>query len=83
LLELLGVKHTKEFSNRYFNEHPHKYNLFGISQMLSDYGIEKHKAWIQSRIRATPTVLVNGYQLPDNYRMEDLRYFTEFNVDVK
>ncbi|MDR0540606.1 MAG: hypothetical protein LBH19_00155, partial [Dysgonamonadaceae bacterium] len=38
-LELLHVKHTKEFSNRYFNEHPHKYNLFGISKMLSDYGI--------------------------------------------
>ncbi|MCL2649913.1 MAG: thioredoxin domain-containing protein [Candidatus Azobacteroides sp.] len=39
-LELLKVKHTKEFSNRYFNEHPHKYNLFGISKMLSDYGVE-------------------------------------------
>jgi len=38
-LELLKVKHTQEFSNRYFNEHPHKYNLFGISKMLSDYGI--------------------------------------------
>ena len=39
-LELLKVKHTKEFSNQYFNEHPHKYNLFGISKMLSEYGIE-------------------------------------------
>jgi len=39
-LNLLDVKHTKAFSNRYFNEHPHKYNLFGLSKMLSDYGIE-------------------------------------------
>ena len=39
-LELLKVKHTRDFSNRYFNEHPHKYNLFGISKILSDYGIE-------------------------------------------
>jgi len=39
-LKLLEVKHTGEFSNRYFNEHPHKYNLFGISKMLSDYGVE-------------------------------------------
>jgi len=39
-LDLLKVKHTEEFSNRYFNEHPHKNNLFGISKMLSDYGIE-------------------------------------------
>ena len=40
LLELLKVKHTKEFSDRYFNEHPHKYNLFGLSKMLEEYGIE-------------------------------------------
>ncbi|MDR2057869.1 MAG: thioredoxin domain-containing protein [Dysgonamonadaceae bacterium] len=40
LLDLLKVKHTGKFADRYFNEHPHKYNLFGISKMLSDYGIE-------------------------------------------
>jgi len=40
LLSLLGVKHTNSFSNRYFNEHPHKYNLFGLSKMLSDYGVD-------------------------------------------
>ena len=40
-LALLNVKHTKEFSNKFYNEHPHKYNLFGLSKMLSDYGIEK------------------------------------------
>ena len=39
-LELLKVRHIQEFSNRYFNEHPHKYNLFGLSKMLSEYGIE-------------------------------------------
>jgi protein-disulfide isomerase len=39
-LHLLQVKHSKAFSNKYFNEHPHKYNLFGISRMLSDYGVE-------------------------------------------
>ena len=39
-LHLLNVKHTKDFSNKYFREHPHKYNLFGLSKMLSDYGIE-------------------------------------------
>ncbi|MDR0231578.1 MAG: hypothetical protein LBI82_05605, partial [Dysgonamonadaceae bacterium] len=39
-LEELKVKHTSNFSNQYFNEHPHKYNLFGISKMLFDYGIE-------------------------------------------
>ena len=39
-LKLLKVRHTGNFSDKYFNEHPHKYNLFGISKMLSDYGIE-------------------------------------------
>jgi hypothetical protein len=39
-LELLEVKHTKLFSEQYFNEHPHKYNLYGLSKMLTDYGIE-------------------------------------------
>ena len=39
-LEILKIKHTRAFSNKYFNEHPHKYNLFGLSKMLSDYGIE-------------------------------------------
>jgi protein-disulfide isomerase len=34
----------------------------------------KHEAWKQkTRLRSTPTVLVNGYQLPDSYKVEDLR----------
>lgn len=39
-LRLLKVKHTNSFSNKYFNENPNKYNLFGISSMLSYYGVE-------------------------------------------
>jgi len=38
-LELLKVKHTGDYSCKIFNEHPHKYNLFGLSKMLSYYGI--------------------------------------------
>jgi protein-disulfide isomerase len=38
---------------------------------------QKHEAWKEkTQLRATPTVLVNGYKLPDNYKIEDLRYFT-------
>jgi len=48
-LELLKVKHTREFSNRYFNEHPHKNNLFGISKMLSDYGVENAGTRIEDK----------------------------------
>ena len=39
-LNLLGVRHTEAFSDQYFNEHPHKYNLFGLSKMLSAFGVE-------------------------------------------
>jgi hypothetical protein len=39
-LSLAGVKYTDSYSRQYFNEHPHKYNLFGLSSMLTDYGIE-------------------------------------------
>jgi hypothetical protein len=39
ILAFLNVKHTV-FSNKYFNEHPHKYNLYGLSKMLSEYGIQ-------------------------------------------
>lgn len=36
----------------------------------------KHIHWReQTKIRATPTILVNGYELPDNYVVEDLKYF--------
>ena len=48
-LELLKVKHTKSFSNRFFNEHPHKYNLLGLSKMLSDYGIENAATRIEDK----------------------------------
>ena len=41
----------------------------------------KHEAWKQkTQINATPTVLVNGYKLPESYKIEDLRYFTDLDV---
>jgi protein-disulfide isomerase len=44
---------------------------------------QKHEAWKeQTKLRATPTILVNGYKLPDNYKIEDLRFFTEYEFDV-
>ena len=48
-LELLSVKHTKSYSDQCFNEHPHKYNLFGLSRMLTDYGIENTSLRIKDK----------------------------------
>ena len=56
----------------------------GMDDPAIEIEFQKHEAWREkNQLRATPTVLVNGYQLPENYKIEDLRYFTEFNVDVK
>jgi hypothetical protein len=42
----------------------------------------KHRAWRErTGIRATPTLLVDGWQLPENYRLEHLRYFTDLDVN--
>ena len=48
-LELLNVKYTKGFSNQYFNEHPHKYNLYGLSKMLAGYGIRNAATRIEDK----------------------------------
>lgn len=50
LLNALNVKHTNAFSNKYFNEHPYKYNLFGISKMLSDYEISNVGTKIENKL---------------------------------
>ncbi|MCC8198069.1 MAG: hypothetical protein LIP06_05685 [Tannerellaceae bacterium] len=39
-LKALGVKYTSSYANCFFNEHPYKYTLFGISRMLDAYQIE-------------------------------------------
>lgn len=39
ILKLLNIEHTNKYTNKYFNEHPHKYNMLGLSKMLSHYGV--------------------------------------------
>jgi hypothetical protein len=42
---------------------------------------ELHERWKeQSGLRATPTILVNGYKLPDNFKIEDMSYFTDMGT---
>ena len=42
---------------------------------------ERHTAWKEkTKLRGTPTVLVNGYQVPETYKVEDLRYFTSLEL---
>jgi protein-disulfide isomerase len=58
-----------------------------ISLDMTNSAVEKefqaHKAWREkTKIMSTPTVLVNGYQLPENYKIEDIKYFVELEMDV-
>lgn len=39
-LQALDVPHTVACSDRYYREHPYKNSLYGLSRMLSDYGVD-------------------------------------------
>lgn len=38
-LKSLGVRHTNQFSNEIYMNHPYKYSLYGISKMLEEYHV--------------------------------------------
>ena len=38
-LKALHVKCTSAYAEKLYEEHPHKYNLYGLSKMLEEYGI--------------------------------------------
>lgn len=47
ILEILSIKHTEDFTIRFYESHPHKNNLLGLSEMLRYYKIENVAAEIQ------------------------------------
>lgn len=38
-LKSLDVKHTSDYAQKLYEEHPHKYSLYGLSKMLEVYGV--------------------------------------------
>ncbi|WP_165026717.1 vitamin K epoxide reductase family protein [Dysgonomonas sp. ZJ279] len=78
---------VKDIFNKWFTVGKHKkeafFSTYKINSKEADIEVEfeKHEAWKrQTGLRATPTVLVNGYKLPDNYKIEDLRYFSKLDL---
>ena len=70
-----GGKFNKE---AFFEKYPVDIKDAGIAEEFN-----RHKAWIKiAQVRATPTVLVNGYKLPDNYKIEDLKYFMDLAFEI-
>lgn len=69
-------KHKKEDTFK-------KYNLnIEASDVIEEFS--KHQAWKEeTKLRATPTILINGYELNDNYKIEDIKYFLDLVVDTQ
>jgi len=52
-----------------------------ISNPIVETEFQQHEAWkAKTQLRATPTIIVNGYKLPDNYKIEDLQYFENLKM---
>ena len=52
-----------------------KYQLDASSSKVNEI-MSFHNKWCQTvNIEATPTIFVNGYKLPESYKVEDLKYF--------
>lgn len=58
-----------------------KYNI-SFQNELVEAENQKHTKWKQeTMITLTPTVLFNGYRLPEEYTIEDLLYFTDLDIE--
>jgi len=54
---------------------------FDIEKPEVETEFQKHEAWKKkTKLRSTPTILANSYQLPESYKVEDLRYFTDLDL---
>lgn len=51
-LYYLGVKYTEGYATKLYSEHPHKYNLWGLSKMLSNYNIKNSGIKIHDKVEA-------------------------------
>lgn len=61
---------------RFFEQHPQN-----ISDPKVQEEFSRHQDWIEkTKLRVTPTILINGYLLPDEYKIEDIKYFKEANL---
>ena len=80
-LRCLNVKHTRLFAERLYNEHPHKYNMYGLSDMLSQYGIKSEGYRIEHKEAAidisTPYISFVGsdFAVVESINKDNTRFF--------
>ena len=69
-------------SGKYQKEDFFKRYPQNVAEHSVETELKHHKAWKEAAgLAATPTLLVNGYVLPRDYRIEDIPYFTEIDVN--
>lgn len=81
IFKLLKVKYTHKYTNRYFNEHPNKYDMFGLSRMLSHFGVNNKGIRItdkENNIYALPPPFIahvgNGFVVVEAIKNEKVVY---------
>lgn len=85
LLAIAGEKNeikTKKALDDWYLPEKKDYEQFAAKYLLNgellkqNEKIERMSKWCKDlQITATPTIFINGYQLPDAYSIEDLEYF--------
>ena len=68
LLTLLGVKYTKSYAKKLFNEHPHKYDLYGLSKMLNLYKIDSVGIKIDNKLKDISNIVFRSVEQPKTIR---------------
>ncbi len=83
----MDEKKKKEIYNKWF-----EYGKYNKEEFFAQYGLSIHNSTVDTEINKhiewktkadlhdTPTILINGYELPYHYRIEDIAYFTGLKI---
>ena len=62
----------------FFNKYQYDINVPAVEQEF-----RTHEEWKkETKLMATPTILINGYELPDVYKIEDLMFFKDLRIEM-
>ena len=73
---------VEECTNDYENCNSNKYQ-YDINAPAVEQEFRTHEEWKkETKLMATPTILINGYELPDVYKIEDLIFFKDLRIEM-
>jgi len=83
LNQLADKEIIKKALNDWYNQKQKDYKawakVYPVELNEAEYHkIDSQKAWCEmAEVTATPTLLLNGYRLPEHYQLPDLRYMLD------